>query len=211
MRRRAFPLCLVLAMLSFGLAIASPPRPAYACSCAMPPDPATALQEASAVFVGTVTNTDVRNGPIISSADPVRVTFDVAQVWKGPTETPLVVITARDSATCGFGFQRGVEYMVYAYTWQSANLETNICTRTAPTSSQSVLEDLRVLGEGKVPVAVAQQDAPPVVQPGSLPSPPEAQAFRMPATLIAALLVLSILATAVVIGAVTLVARRWRS
>jgi hypothetical protein len=194
-----------LTFVLLALLAAQPVRPAYACSCVSPPDPATALADASAVFVGTVLSTEVRDGPVMSSGDPVRVTFDVAQVWKGPTETPLVVITARDSATCGFGFQPGAEYIVYAYTWESSDLQTNICTRTAPSSSQTVLEDLRVLGQGTVPSAVAQAEPSPQVPPDTGPGTPTST----PPALTASTLLLIGIGSLVLLGGLAWMLRRW--
>ena len=52
---------------------------------------------------------------MISSADPVKVTFEVSKIWKGPDYKTLVVTTARDGASCGYPFKQDEEYIVYAY------------------------------------------------------------------------------------------------
>jgi hypothetical protein len=142
-------LILVLLLLFFPV-LAGSPAPVFACSCAPPPPPAEALEQATAVFAGTVTNIDIPGGTIISTADPIAVTFQVETVWKGPVEPTLLVTTARDSASCGYHFDLNQNYLVYAY-GSERSLETNLCSRT--TRLSPILEDLADLGEGTLPPA----------------------------------------------------------
>lgn len=69
-----------------------------ACSCAPLPSPQESLEKSTAVFAGKVTGIDIPNRIIISSADPVSVTFNVSEIWKGPDYKTLVVTTAREEA-----------------------------------------------------------------------------------------------------------------
>jgi hypothetical protein len=142
--RRSRPLILVFLLLFVSM-LSGSPAPVFACSCAPPPPPAEALAQATAVFAGTVTNIDVPGGAVISTADPIAVTFQVERVWKGPVEPTLLVTTARGQATCGYDFDLNQSYLVYAY-GSERNLETNLCSRT--TRLSPILEDLAVLGEG---------------------------------------------------------------
>jgi hypothetical protein len=129
-------------------------QPAMACSCIIPGPPQQEMENASAVFTGRVVNVRAPGGAVISSADPVLVAFEVTRIWKGPLEAQIALTTARDSASCGFEFQQGQEYIVYAYEDESG-LATNLCTRTALLEAAG--EDLQALGEGSAPPALPQE------------------------------------------------------
>lgn len=115
------------------------PATAWACSCIPPGPPSAELDGATAVFSGEVIQ-------IEGSADPVRVTLQVDTVWKGLQHTTLTVTTARDSASCGYGFKEGESYLVYA-TGVEDGLQVSLCSRTQHLSSAQ--EDLTALGEGQ--------------------------------------------------------------
>jgi serpin B len=155
---------LLLALTAFALLsghfVVAPPRPVYACSCLPPGAPLAEMARATAVFAGRVTNIEVPGGVIVSSADPVKVTFAAGQIWKGPEEAVITVTTPRDSASCGVSFQTGQEYLVYALGSEN-ELTTNLCSRTA--SLARAAEDLAVLGEGRTPEpATPTEPAAPV-------------------------------------------------
>jgi|SRR5215210_1106338 len=81
---------------------------AAACSCASP-DPARAVADADAAFIGTVLSYRVEHpdAPIFSSADPAFLTFDVERAVKGALRSPLVVRTAASGASCGLELKQG--------------------------------------------------------------------------------------------------------
>jgi hypothetical protein len=114
----------------------------------LPAPPQESLEKSTAVFAGKVTIMDIPNGIVISSADPVTVTFNVSRIWKGPDHKTLVVTTAREGASCGYSFKIGEEYIVYAY-GEDDELSANICSRT--NSLVNAQEDLQALGEGNLP------------------------------------------------------------
>jgi hypothetical protein len=143
---RIFRLIMVLPLLALFLAAA--PQKAYACSCMMPGSPQEEMDRSAAVFAGKVIKMEAPTGPIISSADPVAVLFEVSEVWKGPQEAQIRLTTARDSASCGYEFQGGGEYLVYAYEGEFG-LEAGLCTRTMPVANAN--QDFAELGEGFVP------------------------------------------------------------
>ena len=118
------------------------------------------LQSAEAVFAGRVIQVEAPPavGGVISTADPVRVTFQVAEVWKGPVEPLLEIVTPRESASCGYEFVRGQEYLVYGRT-VDGELYAGLCSRIVEVSSP---EDRAALGEGETPSAH---------QPGAMPEP----------------------------------------
>lgn len=146
-------LTIALALLVLlGAAALHQPRVTYACSCMQPGPPAEASAGAVAVFAGTVNS--------ISPANPatgaVLVTFDVQQTWKGPEGPQLTIVTSDNSASCGYAFAQGEEYLVYGYA-QEGQISTGLCSRTAPLASAG--EDLAFLGAG---AAVEQPAAGPV-------------------------------------------------
>jgi hypothetical protein len=136
-----------------GLWAASPER-ALACSCMMPGTPAQEMDRSVAVFAGRVVSINAPVGIVISSADPVVITFDVSQVWKGPEEATIRLTTARDSASCGYEFTTGQEYIVYAY-HSEEGLSTGLCTRT--NRLENAADDLAALGQGVVPQPAATE------------------------------------------------------
>lgn len=105
---------------------------AYACSCMMS-TPAEHYERAEVVFSGTVT--------AVSEPDRNRIigyTFDVDQEWKGDVGSSVLILSHQDSATCGFNFSEGGEYVVFAYTRDGTTsssynneLWTGLCTGTA--------------------------------------------------------------------------------
>lgn len=148
-------------------------RPAFACSCAVGETPQEALDRATAVFAGRVI--EVRPPPrraVMSSADPTFVIFNVSQAWKGADQTPFVVSTASDGATCGYNFEVGREYIVYAspFSITKQPLDASLCSRTAPLDQAQ--EDLDALGPGTQPVAVAVPTTVPTPVPSLQPTPP---------------------------------------
>ena len=105
--------------------------PAHACKCIAPPPPLAALGSADAVFGGQVIR---RGDPLagqkgVSSLSPVDYTFRVEDVWKGDIGDTVVVRTARASASCGYPFEMGRVYLVYA-TRDPSGWRTDLCTRT---------------------------------------------------------------------------------
>lgn len=123
------------------------PSVTYACSCVVPAEPLEALESSSAVFTGKVVDKKEPKGTIISSADPVKVTFEVDSSWKGIKGNKVTLSTALSSASCGFEFVEGESYIVYAYANDeddSGKLEASLCSRTKLLASAS--EDLKELG-----------------------------------------------------------------
>ena len=119
-----------------------------ACLCIQPAPPQESLEQSTAVFVGKVIDIDVPSGIVVSSADPVKVTFEVSKIWKGPDYKTLVLTTARDGVSCGYSFKQNDEYIVYAY-GEENKLSTGICSRTRLLASAQ--DDLQELGEGNLP------------------------------------------------------------
>jgi hypothetical protein len=101
------------------------------------------LQQNKAVFSGKVIA--VKKPFVIrSSADPVKVTFEVYQVWKGDVGKKVSLHTGMSGASCGFDFIENQEYLVYA-NGEMANLKASLCSRTQV--FQTASEDVVALGK----------------------------------------------------------------
>jgi hypothetical protein len=152
-------------MLAVALALLAQlaPSRAAACSCMAPPPPAESAQNSTAVFEGRVTRIDDPQG------EP-KVHFQVVRSFKGPSSESIEVRTANSSAACGYGFEEGKSYLVYA-SEESGALHTGLCSRTRLASEAS--EDITALGLGVTPFdpgAGSEQAAPP-----SAPGAPAAE------------------------------------
>jgi hypothetical protein len=119
---------------------------AEACSCQMPPAPAEALGQADAVFLGQVQETAVEPADD-AHGERSLVTLSILRSWKGVDEPFVTVYTAHSEAACGYPFELGRRYLVYAAQSAPDALTTSLCTRTrAEAAAQS---DLAELGPGR--------------------------------------------------------------
>lgn len=174
-------LAVAAAVLSIVLA-----DPVSACSCIPPAAPAKALEQADAVFSGKVLkikreksvykkDTGVQPGPVGGLFASVEAVFEVDKTWKGTDKKTVSVFTASNSAACGFDFQTGRSYLVYASRDDRQRLITTLCTRTKSLSAAG--EDLKEIGPGK---AVSGQSAgknPLAERQGYLPVEGRARIF----------------------------------
>lgn len=134
------------------------PESAKACSCAEITDIGEAKNNSDAVFDGTVIG---KKGALKlfnrSSADPVEWTFKVNEVWKGKVAPTITVQSAEASASCGFKFQDGQRYIVYAHQ-TGDSLDVSLCSRTAQHSAAG--QDIAELGQGSVPPQAPETSIP---------------------------------------------------
>ncbi len=114
----------------------------------MPGTIAEEVERADAVFLGTVIAVDHSDYKAYVFPD-VEVTFTVQEYWKGVFSEPLVLHTGQGGGDCGFTFEEGKSYLIYAYADDNDDLHANICSRTALLSDAE--EDLAKLGKGFVP------------------------------------------------------------
>lgn len=106
-----------------------------ACTCVQQP-PARAFKWATAVFVGEVI--EITEGDYV-----VEVRFKVERSYKGVKRQQIMVTTSRNSeGECGFKFDKGRNYLVYAY-GKREMLDTDMCTRTR--ALDDAQEDLAVI------------------------------------------------------------------
>lgn len=141
---------LLVVMLAFFV----PAQHASACSCSTL-TVERQLQVADYAFSGTVIRVDtvdVRYHTAIVSVDTV---------WKGDVTTEFEVWTRSVSSSCGYHFEIGARYVVYAYDPSSYldQVYTHICTRTDKYADAA--DDVAQLGPGTVPVTIQGEPSQP--------------------------------------------------
>ncbi|SFI69852.1 hypothetical protein SAMN02799624_01774 [Paenibacillus sp. UNC496MF] len=143
------------ALLAFGTWTAVRPATVHACSCAGATSLEAQLNRDTAVFTGKVVRlTAPAKGIFQSSADPVRVQFEVKTVWKGTLSAQATVYTALSSASCGYDdFQVNEDYLVFAH-GQSNRLETGLCDGNKTLAAAQ--SELQALGAGYEPVRMKE-------------------------------------------------------
>jgi hypothetical protein len=117
------------------------PSSAHGCDCRRLPEPSPAIAaEARFLFAGRVVEisersehvTITRDGAAETSVRPLEksVVFHVSQAWRGVRGPAFTVAT--DWSDCGYPFQPGREYLVFAEGTGSTPPSTSICLRTTP-------------------------------------------------------------------------------
>jgi len=139
-----------------------------ACSCVAEPL-SRAVSSADYIFLGTVL---LRQDPppdpsgVMSSMDPVYFHATVERTLKGELLSPAVVVTARESASCGYPFQRGTRYLIFGYratgtaggpSQAESTLSTTLCSQTTDKEVDRVAAQVETLLRGAPPM----QDAIP--------------------------------------------------
>jgi len=117
-----------------------------ACSCPGPPPPKKALEAATAVCLAEVVK--------IEEGEQQRmVTLKVEKWWKGGDKAELVVSTGKNGAICGYSFERGKKYLIYAGGGEKDKpLRVSLCSRTRTEKEAEKSGDFKELGEGTAPV-----------------------------------------------------------
>jgi hypothetical protein len=140
------------------------PTCADACSCLSAPI-CSAYWASPVIFRGkviertllTLAPQSVKNldGSAATIIDPgkYRIRFAVAEMFRGKSEQEIIVYTNQQTSACGFPFEDGKEYVVFAYAGaESAELSTSECSHTHEVTDASADEDLRWMrGLSKAP------------------------------------------------------------
>ena len=163
MSRFAFAVLVSAAALAGILWLMATPGPVYACSCVQPGSPSEELEKFSAVFAGRVISIEHSydpNGRTVTRDDRSTIGFEVSAVWKGTVHEDMYITTPPTGGTCGFTFDVGEEYIVYAYDspYEDGGYSTGICSRTALLGGAQ--QDLDELGPGEAPLAGPAGPAP---------------------------------------------------
>ena len=137
---------------------------AFGCSCVSPPpDLKTAADlapwyanKSDAIFEGTVKRVELKwalmeakvGGLVPADLDQdgptLHVTFDVSNFHEGTERKDVLLTTGVGGGDCGFDFEIGKQYLVYASADTSGHLSTGICSGTGLLEeSQSKLPYLR--------------------------------------------------------------------
>jgi hypothetical protein len=160
------------------------PSSVLACSCARLPPPgpgaAPSLAEITsnkdlAIFEGTVASAQLKGslfdanvGDLVSAdldgdSPFMLVSFDISRSYSGQQSKTLQVRTGLGGGDCGYPFEVGKQYLVYAFKNESGEFSTGICSPTGPLEdSKAVIASLR--GE---PVTSTEPE-PPVSPPARL-------------------------------------------
>lgn len=151
------------------------PVPSFACSCASPPPEVKTARDLAkwhadgtdAILEGTVTRIELESvlidanvGELIPADSDrgypaLRVTFDISHSYKGAGLREVAVTTGLGGGDCGFNFEVGKQYLVFAFADSSGHLSTGICSGTGLLNdSLSARSYLR--GEPLVPEKLTQ-------------------------------------------------------
>ncbi|RMG42356.1 MAG: hypothetical protein D6719_06510 [Candidatus Dadabacteria bacterium] len=107
---------------------------ALACSC-IPAKEAQYLKNAQIAFEGQALDIQEVEKAQSQWSGSVKITFKVTKTIKGSDKDQVSVTTNKSSAACGYPFQRGQFYRVYAYTYKG-QLTTGLCSGTRPLSTK---------------------------------------------------------------------------
>jgi hypothetical protein len=145
---------LVLLLSVLALFLVAGTEKAYACSCAVG-QPAEQVARANTVFTGTAgkvvhhvedrigdpdgpalpsglpepAQSFLRQGRPIYRSDKLEVKFALDKSYKGAAESPTTVWASAGEMGCGFDFQEGVRYTVFA-NQLGGRLTTGLCSGT---------------------------------------------------------------------------------
>lgn len=97
-------------------------EPAYGCSCMQPESASVERDRNTAVFAGKVSS-------LTPTATGYAVDFTVSDQWKGDLGETVQITTGPHSAACGYNFEIGQAYLVYAY-GDETDLSVSLCSRT---------------------------------------------------------------------------------
>jgi hypothetical protein len=135
---RFFTLLFVSALFFFSA------QQTFACSC-MAPNPDIPLKKlvtdsrenATAVFSAQVIS--VSEAGADQTIDH-QVKVKITKTYKGVVSGEIIIFTEANSAMCGYDFEAGKTYLIYAYTGQGNKLSVNNCSRTSMVNKDSKKE-----------------------------------------------------------------------
>lgn len=129
----------------------------WGCSC-VGPSGLDILSNNAAVFSGKVRTIEYLEPDAHGSEPPIRVTFEVLEVWKGPVRNTAVLSTIHNKFSCdGFYFTEGQTYLIAAETITRDDTESDaaelagifLCGGTSLLSDAR--DDIKEFGEGQRP------------------------------------------------------------
>jgi hypothetical protein len=136
-------------LLVFGLLVCTQ-IDVLACGCDLPIPKLSPKQQvnkarktANAVFSGTVLEITKQPQDFY-----VSVRLLVENSWKGNIPKEVTITTGLGGGDCGYQFEVGKSYLIYANGSNENKLSTNICHRTKNLSES--IQDLQILGKVKI-------------------------------------------------------------
>jgi hypothetical protein len=131
--------------LALALLLLASAEKAFACSCPVIPGPEK--KQVQQAFSGSVA---IFSGEVLEISDSSTdiniwlVKFKVAKSWKGDLNGEVTITTAKNSAMCGYSFEIGKQYLVYANGARDALMVSN-CSRTSKMSNKGDVKYLAKL------------------------------------------------------------------
>ena len=124
-------------MFALGMIVFGASERVFACECKRNSSVEQEFSDAKTVFVGKVIE-------IKDSKPDAVITLKVERMWKGIKTETMVLLTDNRGKGCGYIFNKGERYLVYAFEDRDGALRTDVCTRT--TDVRSAAGDLKELG-----------------------------------------------------------------
>lgn len=151
-------------------------RPVDACSCAVL-SYAAQYDHADVVFLGRAVHSHIVTR--LRGGERQSTTFESIRVWKGPPRVTHRVTNYTFGPACGFTFEPGRDYVVYASHQAvpgafGSGLWTNLCTGTTYIEHGDIALRLSALGSGTPMPSICSQVAhrlPPDAVAGVLDDP----------------------------------------
>jgi hypothetical protein len=143
---------------------------AMACKCAPFPHTMTSyrtfaewqVSHSPVIFEGKVESLKISGWPIkpvagetVLSVPRLIVTFSAVHLYRGEITRDVVIETGVSGGDCGYYFEPGESYLVFAWKEESGNLSTSICSGTKPLEDAGTA--LRFL-RGEAPTAADLTD-----------------------------------------------------
>jgi hypothetical protein len=122
---------------------------AYACSCQIAPREKD-FEASAAVFEGQVTAITSNKEASGRPGEIARVRLNVIQSWKGLQTEQVTVLTPASASECGYSFQMGKSYLIYAAATKGEEFAVSSCSRTRDIADAQ--DDIRAMGTGVVTV-----------------------------------------------------------
>jgi protocatechuate 3,4-dioxygenase beta subunit len=120
-------------------------RPCLACSCVGPTPVCSVYWKTDVLFLGHVIRIEHAGGKNL-------VHFDVTKSYRGAPGEQAVIQTADQGSACGYEFEQGHDYLVFAYLASNGDLSASHCTRTHEVTNRADDEDIQwIEGLAKAP------------------------------------------------------------
>ena len=144
---------IILTLTFFGLLLLTQIN-VFACSCGNIPQTLEQeikgrLKASKAVFSGEILKISETSQRQDVTGLNVTVKIRLKEVWKGQLTKEVIINTPDNSAACGYSFEVGKSYLVFAHSRKGKILATGLCSGNR--ALETATEELKILGKGKKP------------------------------------------------------------